>query len=1145
MSRSLIHGTILVTILLVLIAGCSNNPTTPPVTGAGEITEVRQVEAVSNHLCLGCWSVILDKANMSVEIEPWRNADIHLNLTQIFVNTMGLGIAVVPAESDPANGLFAFDFTLTHPIPLHPEFTAFDVKGIVMAPGTLAVDGVVFSDLDETQLVNADGYTRWWNPTEFTQPGIFGYTDGLITNTTAASLTATINPYKVFADALGPTDGLSAIPGGSLSSPEGRLLFSAGVNNTRRYLVQFPMTPDPEIVFGYVIDGSWAEPFPNPPVNVPDDFPMAANQPEAYYVLSHQTFNTLYYDTESGTGGGRLGLQANVYDWQGQEAGDVAGDIGSVQFFCPDLLSGGSSAVFLSEVDNKARYHADLTGLTVPTQAGEVFVATRVECEGSDTYSQFLPFPAPDPLISAWNTITVDVVDPDCTADDDNDFPQALTIGLETDTVGQLCAATDSLDYYKFEIPAGYEITGRFALYCDPVPTRFAIFDTSQTKLSEIYVLGGMAEIQLDGLGLMPGTQYLRVYTETLDQAFLYTIEPHVEFVNVTPSEPVDVTSGDLFLNPKFITSYDNYVYAGGDDTFWIYDYSDPANPVRLCELKIGMDIKPALTYPYLYYYKYDPSGDYFVGMIDVSNPSEPVVYPQVLTFTGYINALQAEPGYLYVAWDDAPVFPLDIFDISSDPTVPAYINSITLSQMVREMVFHRDQGGPDYWLGIRFDYLDHQDFYNITDKMTITGPVTATWTPGDQVTDFVSSGNYIFTTIQNGGSYSIESLYLDTGGIVYKNNDSLGDRPLQIVNYYALVFIANEEADITVVSVYDPDNPNEDTDYDEYDANIEDMEIVGPNLILAMGNAGIGALDCLSIYDYGRESGFSDPNDLLAYGDYLYSIESDDPYKAIKTFDISDPATAYFISEDETPYGFPFTMAVDGDRMVIGTQFPRLLAYDLTDPSVPDYLGNHDPGVNIWCVGMRGDFLAMGSTTPSIEVFYIASWPTMTFSVSLPLVAIPYDFQFKGDVMFVLAGPDIEYYDISNPLLPTYIGTIMGLSDINNLEIEGDYLFLATENDLEVYDITDAMVPTFVVSEPHPDSPHGEYIATDGQFAILQPYWTTPPTVFQIWPPDSPSVVGPLYDAGLSTKPNDTFCHNGYYYEYYPDGPLRIWGLY
>ncbi|MCK4719422.1 hypothetical protein KAU08_02110, partial [bacterium] len=361
MNKKFFLSSVILIITMSVLLGCQSNPASPDTGNQPDQLGNQRQDASAHRMNLGSYLIEFNKENLTATPIPLRSSELHLNLTKIFVNTMGLSVQIEPGESDPPNGLFAVDFTLIHPLPEHPEFSAFDIKGIVMAPGTLAIGSLIFSDIDETRVENADGYTRWWNPTEFTEPGIFGYTDGLFTNTTSNVLTATVNPYKYFADILDHSSGMQPVYNEPLTDEMGRGVFSDGSTNTRRYLIQFPMDPGPVVVFGYVIDGSWDIPDPNPPLEVPDDFPIAANQPEAYHVAVAEKVNTLFYDTETDLAGGVLRIQANVHDWQGQNNGDIASEVDAVRVFSPGLFNGGADVGYDSQTAVKTIYKADLT----------------------------------------------------------------------------------------------------------------------------------------------------------------------------------------------------------------------------------------------------------------------------------------------------------------------------------------------------------------------------------------------------------------------------------------------------------------------------------------------------------------------------------------------------------------------------------------------------------------------------------------------------------------------------------------------------------------------------------------------------------------------------------------------------------------
>ena len=122
------------------------------------------------------------------------------------------------------------DISITHPFSGAPAFNGYDVRGIFIGNGSKSLNyniklryaardlgsyvdqqmydyNLTTADPHPGKVGNPDGYTRWWNPTEFTTPGLFGYTPGKISKP-GYSGTALLNPYKYFADGLGVSDPL-------------------------------------------------------------------------------------------------------------------------------------------------------------------------------------------------------------------------------------------------------------------------------------------------------------------------------------------------------------------------------------------------------------------------------------------------------------------------------------------------------------------------------------------------------------------------------------------------------------------------------------------------------------------------------------------------------------------------------------------------------------------------------------------------------------------------------------------------------------------------------------------------------------------------------------------------------------------------
>jgi hypothetical protein len=156
-----------------------------------------------------------------------------------------------------------------------------------------------------------DGYTRWFNLTEFnssTAP-IVEYTPGLFATPFFAG-TATVCPYKYFADGLGATDDAFAWLAANAGTNG---VFSAGATNKRNYYLRFPTATD--ITFGYAIAANWKGPSPTMhPANTRETVAIDVEiTPDVYYV------------NESDKGGSLL-LDISIFDWFSEPVGGVMSD---------------------------------------------------------------------------------------------------------------------------------------------------------------------------------------------------------------------------------------------------------------------------------------------------------------------------------------------------------------------------------------------------------------------------------------------------------------------------------------------------------------------------------------------------------------------------------------------------------------------------------------------------------------------------------------------------------------------------------------------------------------------------------------------------------------------------------------------------
>ncbi len=365
-----------------------------------DLTPERQVETGTRNLW-GVYDVTVDTATLEATVVPIRSAEFRLNVnTFMNANPSLLGLSNLDGSLLPTQGILELDVTLTHPIPNKNNLAGFDVHAIFLSDW----DGFLASDTSlrfptagsSSYLLNADGWSRWYNKEEFTTPSIWGYVPGLLGNNTEP--TATLNGYKFFADGLSSTGSVSTFIN---NNADDRGYFGAGASNTRHFELQFPMSPGPQLKFQYAVVSSWANPGIQDPA--PADFPPAANIQEASYLKLNLSQSSLFYS--GGNGGGDISIDLDIYDWQGGT--DVEGEIARIivdSNVLNDPFIDNSPSLIQNTGKVYGTYLVDVPADNVTSQ-DDVLVWVLVESADPTDYNNGVgaAYPSGAPLTAATN----------------------------------------------------------------------------------------------------------------------------------------------------------------------------------------------------------------------------------------------------------------------------------------------------------------------------------------------------------------------------------------------------------------------------------------------------------------------------------------------------------------------------------------------------------------------------------------------------------------------------------------------------------------------------------------------------------------------------------------------------------------------
>lgn len=559
-------------IYAVFSVSCANSGSSPVFPQSSNQTQqIKSSDTSSRHLW-GYWNVLIDPASGNVELTPLRNAEFTCNVTMFLQPPAGkisnLGIKITDLSQFNDQGLLDVEVTLTHPFPGLTMYTGFDVLGVFINHGDTKSNydsGVYYArTTNVARLLNADGYTRWYNPTEFTAKGLLGFTEGALGNK-GMGFTATINPYKYFANGLGVNDSLTEF----LHDPNtisNRCLFSSTASNKRLYKLQFPIVGGaPYLTFQYAVIASWEPPIAQPPQNIPGDFPLSANIREPFLLSLEDNKSTLYY--ANGVGGGTVKIKAELFDWGASvNSAGILGEFSKIVIESPNAnIPGGYAAFTPSDFAPFIKPSTAISSVAelefdgvVPSSNDDVeFLITVVASDG-ETYSQGFGVPVPDAPLASYFRFTLPVSDTPIIEEPCGDF-SVISANPPSATSGE--------SYPNFQVNGSNFVAGP-NLAVDIV--NGAVIVKSATSVT--LVNSNLITCSFQMCGVLPGNYQLRVTNgcEPVSYASIpYTINPD-------PLKNIPLRGGmlirDLSINEKTGEPYVQF----DDGQLWIYtpDYS-------------------------------------------------------------------------------------------------------------------------------------------------------------------------------------------------------------------------------------------------------------------------------------------------------------------------------------------------------------------------------------------------------------------------------------------------------------------------------------------------------------------------------------------------------------------------------------------
>jgi hypothetical protein len=267
---------ILIVIVSAMALGCAYARTpVAPETGEPDIANQQSSSSNDPNRLWGEYSIFINAAHDKVDVVPKREARFHLNALK-FLESYCTNCLKIDKIKNNGDGTVDLQVTIKHPFAGYPQYTGFDVKGIIMFNGSHVVHNKsgLFNDvpkdcrlswreLGDPQVLKADGYVRRWalSYESGSNLPIFNYWKGKAAN---GEPNADVNAFLNF------------------YTDEERHMFRTTGSVTRTYKLWLPKGKP--VIAGYAVEACWEPPLKTPVIDPLNDFPTTANQPEAYYL---------------------------------------------------------------------------------------------------------------------------------------------------------------------------------------------------------------------------------------------------------------------------------------------------------------------------------------------------------------------------------------------------------------------------------------------------------------------------------------------------------------------------------------------------------------------------------------------------------------------------------------------------------------------------------------------------------------------------------------------------------------------------------------------------------------------------------------------------------------------------------------------
>lgn len=291
------------------------------------------------------------------------------------------------------------------------------------------------------------------------------------------------------------------------------------------------------------------------------------------------------------------------------------------------------------------------------------------------------------------------------------------------------------------------------------------------------------------------------------------------------------------------------------------------------------------------------------------------------------------------------------------------------------------------------------------------------------------------------------------------------------------------------------------------------DVAVNGTTLCVVARDAGVETFDVATNMPepLGRMGVANRPFYIKADGDYLFASENSSYYPAIKSLDITDPENIFIADEYLSANGALDFMDYSNGRLVAifgGNYVEYLNASDPENITLIQAIFIVDTCRD---VNLYNDYLYVTAYTGSdyrMLVFHLDAFNPPDYMGDINVPGSPKLISFSDEIMFFPVDNDVFLYSLADPALPQLIAEYSTLYTVYNADAKDGLMYVACMDRLEVADISNPIHPEHVGSVLLTSGPpfYLTDIELDGQIAYVGGL-VMDLFVCNVWPPDNPTI--------------------------------------